>query len=329
MFKVKRSRVICISVILTGLLYICDPFSKPTITINPPSKSFDLELPKDFVKCELIFKKEINIFNYSMALTSEDESGKHRSLIHQIINQKVISLPINNLIANDKTADKDPEAKALRIKILFESSSPLEITTVFIDHKIQDNEDFYLKYLFSDNKKLRKYRYIRRDISNILLRYNDTLSNVILTILTVSLIPLFYEIIRRSYRGYIANNMEAYLKSEFDLSNEEAINNTQISYGENHERRESMYRLFQIMGPAIGFTLTISSLIVGLHPSLLEVQNIKIFFETIQVAMVSTFLGLLIRIMAILLQRIDNRLLIQADDILFQTKEKLNNHNDA
>lgn len=329
MIKVKRSIVICLSIILAGFLYIYDPFSEPTITINPTSKSFDLELPKDFNECRLTFKKERNICEYSMALTSEKEVRKHRSRRKENVNQIVTTLKINNLIANDKSTPKDPDATALRIKVLFDSNTSLEITSVFIDHNMQDIEIFYLKNLFSTSKKLNKYKYIRSDISNLLLKYNDPVSNIMLTILTISLIPLFYEIIRKLYRCYFAKNMEAYLKSEFNPSNEEAVNNAVISYGENYGKRASMYRFLQLMGPAIGFTLTISSLIAGLHPSLQEVRNIKIFFETIQVAMVSTFLGLLIRIMAIVLQKIDDKLLIQVDDTLFKIKENLNNHNDS
>jgi hypothetical protein len=82
------------------------------------------------------------------------------------------------------------------------------------------------------------------------------------------------------------------------------------------------FRFLQVFGPAVGFILTISSLIAALHPSIQKQQDISAFFGSIQVAMVSTFIGLFIRIIGIFSQRANDKLFDRADDYI----DKLTNH---
>jgi biopolymer transport protein ExbB/TolQ len=73
-------------------------------------------------------------------------------------------------------------------------------------------------------------------------------------------------------------------------------------------------RFLQALGPALGFILTVSSLVQALHPaSLLGSKGLDGFLSGIHVAMISTFLGLLIRIIALEAARVNDELLIRAD----------------
>ena len=146
--------------------------------------------------------------------------------------------------------------------------------------------------------------------------------------MAVYLIPLFIELIRKIYRSNSQKDLESFLNKTYSLNSKDELNKAQILFAEQYERDDRWYKVLQIMGPAIGFALTISSLIVGLHPRLKEIQNIEIFFETIQIAMISTFIGLSVRILAIALQTSSNKIFIQADDAFFRIQESLNKIND-
>lgn len=52
------------------------------------------------------------------------------------------------------------------------------------------------------------------------------------------------------------------------------------------------------LGPAMGFLLTVSSLISGLHPSSYQTPGSFLFVTSLQLALVATFLGLLARVIA-------------------------------
>ncbi len=303
--------------------YIFNPFTDPTITIDPSRNIFDIELPRKFEKCTLTFNNEIDIVKYVVGFSTINQQIKSSRLINKIVDQKLKAIQIENLTIDDVHFLKVKSATDIRIKIRFDTNVTFKIIAVSIDGKTKDINVFFKENLFSKNKKLNKNRYIRVFVSNLLLHYNDFISNIILTFGAIYLIPLTFELIMQFYHYCRAKKMGSRLKSKYILSKVEEINNAEMAVVENYSRKESWYKFLQLSGPAIGFAITISSLIAGLHPSLQEKQNIAIFFQTIQVAMVSTLLGLLVRIMSILLQKINDKQLIQADEILFNAKEGL------
>lgn len=65
----------------------------------------------------------------------------------------------------------------------------------------------------------------------------------------------------------------------------------------------------RVVGPAIGFLLTISSLIAGLHPMEQSAQNTFGFVSSLQIALVGTFVGLVVRVLAECAIRVHQRVL--------------------
>lgn len=65
----------------------------------------------------------------------------------------------------------------------------------------------------------------------------------------------------------------------------------------------------RVMGPAVGFLLTISSLVAGLHPMEQSAQNTFGFVSSLQIALVATFVGLVLRVVAECAIRVYRRVL--------------------
>jgi biopolymer transport protein ExbB/TolQ len=72
--------------------------------------------------------------------------------------------------------------------------------------------------------------------------------------------------------------------------------------------RDRTFLFMQALGPAVGFILTVSSLVGALHPALRSSNNLDGFLTGIHVAMISTFIGLLLRIIALWGERFNNEL---------------------
>jgi biopolymer transport protein ExbB/TolQ len=85
-------------------------------------------------------------------------------------------------------------------------------------------------------------------------------------------------------------------------------------------RWEEWFRFLQALGPAVGFILTVSSLIEALQPSTRAGNDLGGFLTGIHIAMISTFLGLLLRIVALEASRINGVLLRKVDMQLLITK---------
>lgn len=321
--KLRSSKIIWPSIVLLTIIYIYVPFSDPTITINPTARLFELELPKTFKECELVFKSKVIITQYRINLITKTMTKKSKPHRFEDPKQEVTKLKIENLMLGESENLDDSEETSLMVKVYFESSLPLKISAVSVDQEVKHLETFYANNVRSPSKNLEKRNKIRRYISNIILKFNDEVSNLVLTMLFLFLI---YLILLMGGKLILikANNFNFYVKWKYKIKSKEMLNNSLIAFGEKHGKDNESFKFYQIVGPAIGFVLTISSLIAGLHPLVKEAQNLIMFLDAIQVALVSTFLGLLIRIVAISLQRIDNKLFIQTDEIFFKIEEDLN-----
>ncbi len=324
--KLKQSLILGISVLISALLYIFTPIilNEPTIRLSTGKfNSFRIILPKDFETCTLAFNNDVFISKYLMQYSPGDEKFKVIKPKEMKIDQTLVNLNIKNLLEKSKTSIKDQKTSII-VTIHHRTPSPIELCSAKIDENSVDFKQFYEKNIIAVDKKYVKYRYIREGISLFLLKYNDPVSNVILTTLTIFLIPLTYGLIKQIWCFYFARNPETIFKKRNNFSCEKDIENARISYSEKYSLKENWFRFLQVFGPAIGFALTTSSLVVGLHPSLREAQDITKFFETIQIAMISTFIGLLIRIIAMFSQKLNNKLFIQADEYFFNLTQQLN-----
>jgi biopolymer transport protein ExbB/TolQ len=163
---------------------------------------------------------------------------------------------------------------------------------------------------------------IQEELSNIVYGFNTSVSNLLLAGMTVALVWFGYVLSIGAVAAYVSSSKsirkalakrvasaparlrqggeEAFLRAEFKLTN----------------RRLAFAKT---MGPALGFLLTVSSLSAALHPSVQATQDTFRFVSGIQIAVIATFIGLAIRIVAHWAQRVyvdlaERLLLLLADE---------------
>ena len=155
-------------------------------------------------------------------------------------------------------------------------------------------------------------------VMSIPLLFNDPVSNWILTILFFGNSVLSSQLISLGLRAYASSDksFKKYLIKHLKVKNpndkkqqEEAFD----KYAAVWHRRDVSFRFLQALGPALGFILTVSSLISALNPALLIGNDINGFMTGIHVAMISTFLGLFLRIIALEASRVNDKLLYRAE----------------
>lgn len=115
------------------------------------------------------------------------------------------------------------------------------------------------------------------------------------------------------------NRQLKYLNKHYNY-NKKNINVIKIKISEDYSKRNELYIFLQNFGPAMGFIFTVSSLIVGLNPEVHSTRNIELFFKSIQIAMVSTFIGLLLRIIALFLQKYNDKIFHNINNIFLLKK---------
>ena len=325
----RATLIVACSVLATALIFVYYPVrGDRAIRFERGERRIAFIVPKSFKTCELKFKNEVAVHSYALGLFVEASGKTKHGGEGRELEQKMRTIVIKNSIPLQEVI-RSPNIKSIKIEIKLHAPSrsellPPELVGVIIDGKREDLETFSEERLLTSYSKYVQRKYVREYVSYFLLLYNDEVSNVLLAILAISLIPVSLPLMDEVRKLSSKGKFENYIKKKYSLSSrlsEKKIQDVKINCGEYFSRKDNYFRFLQVLGPALGFALTISSLIAGLHPWLRETQDVSKFFEAIQVAMVSTFLGLLLRIIAVCRQQINNRLFERADELFVELKK--------
>jgi hypothetical protein len=261
LIKVKPTTGIVISVILTTALYINWPklLRSPYIKVRSTTNNFELVLPTDFSTCSLEFGRENGIAYYEMSYRTAN-SEQTATPRRQEIGQMLRVLQIHNMLQPDdrpKTVSPD----SIGVKIYLPTGSPVQIISVSINGKPIPLREFFEVRLLAEAKTYQEAKYIREDIASLLLRFNDSMSNYVMAAMTFGLFPLLIELVRMGRLALFHKYLDQSIKKRFRLQDHAQIENAQANLGVEHYKKQAFFHFLQLLGPAIGFLLTTSSLI--------------------------------------------------------------------
>lgn len=231
------------------------------------------------------------------------------------VDKDLSALDIKSLFVNQETFQYESNCV---VTINFGSVIDLEVDSVSLDNREVVLSSFAKDYLTSPGK-LRQAFYIREWLATALHQVNDPVSNLVLTIMWVGICFLAWTVARMEWAAYF------YGASQFEMRLGRLCGFSSVRELSLEQRRDALsrcdafweqwdgrFRFWQMLGPAIGFVLTVSSLIQAFF-TVRSVSDIESFTQGLNIAMVSTFLGLLLRIIALEAERVNLRLLIKAD----------------
>lgn len=307
-----KSLIIAISIVT--IIYINYPRLHPNIEIeNDPI--IHLRISSDVGSFEIHFKNQPKVLSYTVFLISNNLVEK------RIINNQAIGKNINHLLI-DISDLEIPKRQNLFIDILT-AQKRLTLTEIRFDGDKQNLKHFIKNNLLNKTIRYENKKIARKEISELLLSLNEVVGNYVLTFILILCFPLFYVLLHKFYMFLFDNRFSAYIRKRY-LAKNHSNNQIRSIFVGKYLHEERIYSFLSIMGPAIGFLLTVSSLIAGLHPRLISPDKFGYFLQSIQLAMVSTFLGLFIRIEALSILAINRNLLTKFEVEL----EKQNHEND-
>jgi hypothetical protein len=157
-----------------------------------------------------------------------------------------------------------------------------------------------MKRLDDPRARTMRYALIQDKLSDFILNANEIGGNIVLAGLVLMflwLTVLFVEGVRRVYLlsdSRLRADLLALVPAATEGRKQLLANMVSAQYSSVF-RRLAFARVF---GPATGFLLTVSSLVAALHPSAAAAQDTFRFVSSLQLALVATFMGLVVRIMA-------------------------------
>jgi hypothetical protein len=276
----------------------------------------------NFQDCEIEFKTPILISAYNILDLSKPKvvgEATNWPAISTNIGYKLSALTLHNSFYTKSLAMVSDGFK-YRCIVNFRDNDGCDVKAVSIDGMPVPLSTFYSQNLIN-KATFQKYRYIRNAWSSLLTSLNDFVSNIILTALTCGILILLYRLIKLEFWLICpARYFRRSLIHKKKPAKKERLTRSAIfdAYSIEWYRRNNNFKFFQTLGPAVGFILTVSSLITALHPTVGQEKDLKDFITGIHVAMVSTFLGLLLRLLAMEAARVNDRLLEKAAFLLKQ-----------
>ncbi len=312
--KVRLPRVFKTLLLLLIPTCVCVLGAKARINILGNALRF--EVPA-FKKCELVFSRPVNIQSYNVS----NASGTGGFGVHNLGEQLRLTIENTNHVKSDSLVEPTIVAVAIG------PSVSTEIVHVFLDGAELKLKSFFLNNLKTPAEFL-TLRYIRTYLADLILKGNEICSNWILTFMFFFLLLELTRLGEMEYRLYCPPaRFEKHLVQRLDIKdmgNRKARMTALDKYRCEWWELANRMRFLQALGPALGFIMTVSSLVQALHPTNLTSRNLDGFLSGIHVAMIATFLGLLLRLIALEAARANDQLLKRAEIRLeLDIKDKL------
>jgi len=312
--KVATRNLTFCAIIITAFVYIVVLASKPFISVSGNLLIFDLP---SFQSCTITFKNPVTVLKYDVSRGHFEQLG----VVPEIsINSVKVgrNLSVLTVVNNDSQQNSGTNInQGYHVAIVNGSSLSSDIETIATNNVAID-----LKFFLTNNLKSKgeifRCRYIRKDLSTIITFLNDPVSNWILAIMFFGISALSLMLVKMEWKAIFftenqfKNSLIKSLKIS-DINNPEECKRAFAEYAARWYGLHNWFRFLQALGPAVGFILTVSSLIAALHPALHATNDLDAFINGIHVAMISTFLGLLLRIVALEASRVNDVLLTHAE----------------
>lgn len=305
--KVPRKFRLLTLFLLSGVAYSFWPFGKASLLVHPGSVEF--ELPS-FQQCVITF--DDTVFIQQVMVEPTNEKGGPESSV-QPVNQELKKFTFTNSVPPITAPTSE---KVFRVRIRVTSNINPAITGFALDRKKLLLKEVHQQYLKSAGDYTR-IRFIRRDIADLLFLINDHFSNVLMLALVLWILMLMPTLVITEY--YVnfapADKFKAHI---INVVTKESGKNDNLweRYTAMWSDAATHFQFAQAVGPALGFLLTVSGLIQAIYPGLGDTRDMDIFLKGLNVALVSTFLGLFLRILALEASRIHYKSLERAEACL-------------
>lgn len=147
--------------------------------------------------------------------------------------------------------------------------------------------------------QLKRTNVLTEFLADRIYELNDLFGNVLLGVLCCAFISMLWHV--ASAIRAIPWSVKAAERAVRELANQRPNSNLEALKEElsaDYVKNVRWLQFWKLVGPALGFLLTVSSLSAALHPAVRTASNAYFFIASIQLAIVSTCLGLLVRLAA-------------------------------
>ena len=221
LFAINKGSVVLLSVLLTSCFYIFKPMilESPILSVN--GNRLSIKVSPHFQTLKISFETERYIMLYTMTpyIPVEDRDKRLQASYHNsndiysfsktiIIERHILKVPPEHAYA----------IQAIEVTIAFKDIDESYINDIVVDGKKVNMRNFFDNNIISKERKYIDRTFIRNDIAKVLIKFNDDVSNVIMTIMAVYLIPLILELTAKRFILFRALHFQGTITRKYNLS---------------------------------------------------------------------------------------------------------------
>ena len=302
--KARKAIAYAVGAMLTVFLWIYHPliFNQPYYRVEGSKFSLELDPLSREVNIKIFFVKAKPKLELASLFVHHDgtNAGNEQSFNVGVESQQdssavVLALKVDLRDVLEQVASQPPTKGKYYIALTFGRRPFLDIRKIEIGQDVYPAQSIG-NLLWGTNGTLMKTVLVREVIADKILEYNDSVGNYFMAMLSVVALWLFGRVITTAvnFANAAKRKLDIQKKIQIGISSDTLKDELLTRYWE----KERILSFWKIIGPSTGFLLTVSSLAAALHPNIQSDQGAYTFFSSVQVAIISTFIGLAIRLFA-------------------------------
>jgi hypothetical protein len=307
-----------IGVLIPTLLYIF--WSAPYVRIDNTSGRFVFLLPANFKTIRLQLDGPIAATGYEVSGLNI-EAIKHFGIRQGSLDPRDQIISIGNDAQPERASVPAEIAYVIQVVVLHRSPRPVDILKVELDGTSIELSQLQRDYLRDTSSELLRRRYVQDWLESALTTWNRDAGNYVVTAMSLLALWMSFGLVPRlslyvgpkaAYHKLLQMLVDGAQKVPATAAN--PVDAARRHYIDFYARTIANQRFWRALGPALGFLFTVTSLVAGIRPipGGAATAQMGTLFSSLQLALISTVAGLVMRIAAMARLRLEHALMEDA-----------------
>lgn len=328
-YDTSLSRWVAVLGLLFPTLYFI-LWTAPYVRVDNTSGRVVLGLPADFKTLRLEFAGPISATGWEVSGRSV-EAIKHFGIRQGRLDARDQIVTIDNAAQPERGAVPPEIEYVIGVMVMHRSQRPIDILKAELDGRDVELSRLQGEFLKDSPAELLKQRYVQDWLESLLTAWNRDIGNYFVTAMSVLALWMMFGLVMRlplylgtkaAYRKLLTSLIESAEKVPETAA--QPVDAARRHYVEFYANTMANQRFWRALGPALGFLFTVTSLVAGIRPipGGAATAQMGTLFSSLQLALISTVAGLVMRLAAMARLRLEHALMEDAQT--FFDEQELN-----
>lgn len=309
-------------------------WTAPYVRIDNTPGRVVFNLPADFKTFRLEFAGPIAATGWEVSGRSI-EAIKHFGVRQERLDPRDQIITIDNDAQPERGAVPPEIEYVIGVTVMHRSQRPIDILKAELDGTNIELSRLQSEFLRDSPAELLKQRYVQDWLESLLTAWNRDIGNYFVTAMSVLALWMMFGLVLRlplylgtggGFRKLLTALIESAERDSATAA--KSVDAARRHYFDFYSSTIANQRFWRALGPALGFLFTVTSLVAGIRPipGGAATAQMGTLFSSLQLALISTVAGLVMRLAAMARLRLEQALMEDAqaffDEQEFKRREE-------